>query len=91
MRNFFGHRPTSEILILIITCTVVGYIFLSMVILTCLIFFTDIDPTGVARNLADIINTLIGLLAGFLAGRSGLGKKNGNGTDKEPQSPSASG
>jgi len=90
MRNFFGNRPTSDILILVIAITVVGYIFLSMIMVTCMIFFTDIDPTAAARNLADIINTLIGLLAGYLAGRAGLAKKK-NGNLDDPQSPSASG
>jgi hypothetical protein len=34
------------------------------------IFSPDTDTSGAARQVADIINTLIGLMAGFLAGRT---------------------
>jgi hypothetical protein len=36
---------------------------------------TDRDLTGLARNIADIINTLVGLLAGFIAGRTEIALK----------------
>lgn len=34
------------------------------------IFSPDTDTSQAARQVADVINTLIGLLAGFLAGRT---------------------
>ena len=34
----------------------------------------DTDTSGAANAVADVINTLIGLLAGFLAGRTELQK-----------------
>ena len=34
------------------------------------VFHPNIDTSAPARQVADVINTLIGLLAGFLAGRT---------------------
>jgi cytochrome bd-type quinol oxidase subunit 2 len=63
-------RPTGEILIILVGVTVCGYVVLQGIIILALAFFTDRDLTEAARNIADIINTLIGLLAGYLAGRT---------------------
>ena len=68
----FPDRPTSEVLIIAITFTVCGYIIVNAVLIVIVGLFTERDLAGPARNLADIINTLIGLLAGYLAGRSGM-------------------
>jgi hypothetical protein len=63
-------RPTGEILIILVALTVCGYVVAQGVIILALAFFTDRDLSEAARNVADIINTLIGLLAGYLAGRT---------------------
>jgi hypothetical protein len=77
----FRDRPTGELMVLLIATTICTYILVTMIVLFVLAIWTDRDLSGPARNIADIINTLIGLLAGFLAGRTDtvLGKK------KEPE------
>jgi hypothetical protein len=66
----FKNRATGEILIIMVGVTVCAYVFLSMLITIILAFFTDRDLSDAVRNISDIINTLIGLLAGYLAGRT---------------------
>ena len=68
--GFLKRRTTGEILVLAITFTVCFYVVATGIILTLLAFFTDRDISSAARNIADVINTMIGLLAGFLAGRT---------------------
>jgi len=63
-------RPTGEILVILVGVTVCGYVIAQGMIILLLAFFTDRDVSEAARNVADIINTLIGLLAGYLAGRT---------------------
>jgi hypothetical protein len=76
----FRDRPTGELLVLLIAATVCGYVVVSVVLTIVLAIFTDKDITGAARNIADVINTMIGLLAGFLVGKGDLlTRKNGNG------------
>jgi hypothetical protein len=65
-------RPTGDILVLMITFTICAWV---AVVGTVLVIHSFTDPrftpdlVEVGRNLGDIVNTLIGLLAGFLAGR----------------------
>lgn len=67
-------RSTGEVLVLLIAFTVCGYIVvISAVLIVNVIVNPNAEETGAARNIADIINTLIGLLAGYLAGKSGSG------------------
>lgn len=76
----FRDRSTGELLVLLIAATVCGYVVVSVVLTIVLAIFTDKDITGAARNIADVINTMIGLLAGFLVGKGDLlARKNGNG------------
>jgi len=64
-------RPTGDLMVLMVATTVCGSVVLggAAVILVTLLR-PDIDVTNAARNIADLLNTLIGLLAGFLAGRT---------------------
>jgi hypothetical protein len=66
----FKNRSTGELLVIMVAITVCGYVFISIIVTLLLAFFTDRDVTAAARNITDIINTLIGLLAGYLAGRT---------------------
>lgn len=68
----FRDRPTGELMVIMIAATICTYILVTMIVLFILAIFTDRDLSGPARNIADIINTLIGLLAGFLAGKTDL-------------------
>jgi hypothetical protein len=66
------NRSTGEVLILLVGMTICGYVVVSGTVVLVLSF---VNPdasflTTAARNIADIINTLIGLLAGFLAGKT---------------------
>jgi len=70
MANRFRDRPTGELMVMIIALTICGYIALTATVILILALFTDRDLSDPARNIADIINTLIGLLAGYLAGRT---------------------
>ena len=83
-RRGFRDRPTGEIMVLMIATTICTYIAGSMIVLFILAITTSRDLSGPARNIADIINTLIGLLAGYLAGRTDIAL----GSKKEPERPS---
>jgi hypothetical protein len=85
----FRDRPTSDILILAIAATICTYVLVSIVISVIFLFINPESATlsDAVRNIADIINTLIGLLAGFLAGKSGALGKNGNGKKPEEEPP----
>jgi len=64
-------RSTGEILVLMVAATVCGYVVVTgAVIILLVIVRPDHDYTNAARNIADVVNTLIGLMAGFLAGRT---------------------
>lgn len=64
-------RPVSEILVLMITGTICAGLILTGATATLFVFIhPDANLDGPARYIADITNTLIGLLAGFLAGRT---------------------
>jgi hypothetical protein len=82
-RGRFRDRPTGELMVIMIAATICTYILVTMIVLFILAIFTDRDLSGPARNIADIINTLIGLLAGFLAGKTDLALRK-----KEPEEKS---
>jgi hypothetical protein len=67
----FRDRPTTDILILMIAGTIcVSVLAAGATVAIAKIFAPDTD-VGIATNIiSDTINTLIGLLAGFLAGRT---------------------
>ena len=67
----FRDRPTGDLMVLMIASTVCSSVFVGGAALVVLaIVRPDIDTSNFARNIADLLNTLIGLLAGFLAGRT---------------------
>jgi hypothetical protein len=82
MRRPLFERSTAEILVILVGLTVCGYVVVTGAVIMALAFFTDRDLSRAASSIGDIINTLIGLLAGFLAGRTNL-----NGKSKEPLAP----
>lgn len=76
LKSWVAGRSVAEILILLVGVTVCGYVvFSTTVIVIVAIISPDVELADAARNIADIINTLIGLLAGFLAGRTELSNK----------------
>ena len=72
-------RPTGEILVLMIAGTICGAVVLGTItILVLALLRPDYDYNGGARTIADLLTTMVGLLAGYLAGKSSNGKsKNG--------------
>ena len=68
--GFWASKTTGELLVLIVALTVCTYVAVVTLLIVILAFTTDRDLKQVAANIGDIINTLIGLLAGFLAGRT---------------------
>ena len=70
-RHWFEDRSTGDLLILIIACTICGSVFAAGGMLAFLAWQQpDRDVSQGFATIADVINTLIGLLAGFLAGRT---------------------
>jgi hypothetical protein len=62
-------RPTAELLVLMIAGTICsGLAFTGLASVVFAFVNPDQDLAAPARYIADITNTLIGLLAGFLAG-----------------------
>lgn len=78
----FKNRTTGEIMVLLVAITVCGYV---VIVGTSLIIFEfvhpDVEASAAFRSVASVINTLIGLLAGFLAGRTDLSRRK-NGDDQ---------
>jgi hypothetical protein len=65
----FRDRPTADILVILIAGTIcAGLVFTSVVSWVFAFINPASDLEGPSRYIADITNTLIGLLAGFLAG-----------------------
>lgn len=64
-------KPTGDLMVLMIATTVCSSVFVGGAALVVLaVARPDLDTSSFARNIADLLNTLIGLLAGFLAGRT---------------------
>ena len=64
-------RPTGELMVLMVAATVCGSVVVGGGTVILLAFIhPEYDTTNAARNIADLLNTLVGLLAGFLAGRT---------------------
>jgi hypothetical protein len=66
-------RSTGDLLVLLIAGTVCfAVIATGATIVVVEIINPKVDTTLASRQISDILNTLIGLLAGFLAGRTDL-------------------
>jgi hypothetical protein len=64
-------RPTTDLLILIIAGTICAAILLGIVgVFVVEVANPNTDLAKLAGNLNDVISTLVGLLAGWLAGRT---------------------
>lgn len=64
-------RTTGDLLILIISMTVCGAVLLGTLVLGAIaIVQPGTDTSAGAATIAGVLNVLIGLLAGFLAGRT---------------------
>ena len=67
----FKDRPTGEILVLMIAGTICGAVVIGMFsIIVLAIIHPGYDYNGGARTVADLLATMVGLLAGYLAGKS---------------------
>jgi hypothetical protein len=65
-------RSTGDILVLAVTLTICGSVLLGgAAIVAVELFHPETDTAAGARTIAGIINTMVGLLAGYLAGRTG--------------------
>jgi hypothetical protein len=69
----FRDRPTGDILVLLIAGTVCfGVLASGAVIATVSILHPETDVSSWIARVSAILNTMVGLLAGFLAGRHSL-------------------
>lgn len=64
-------RSTGELLVLLIASTVCAVVLISLLFVGILeAVDSTIDTSRAQGTISDIINTLIGLMAGFLAGKT---------------------
>lgn len=75
-------RPTLELLLLMVAGTICG-ILLASAVAVAVIEIRDpgADTSAAAASIRDVLGTVLGLLAGFLAGRR---NRNGNGSADRP-------
>jgi hypothetical protein len=71
MKRFLD-RPTGDILVLMLAGTICFTVLASGLAISLAAIFSDRDVSQIVSILSDTINTLIGLLAGFIAGKAGL-------------------
>jgi fructose-specific phosphotransferase system IIC component len=70
-RKRLRDRSTGDLLVLMIAGTICFGIIATGAITAVFVFLhPGADVSGPSRLIADVVNTLIGLLAGFLAGRT---------------------
>ena len=68
-------RPTGDLLVILIAFTICFAVLATGAVTVVFAFIHPTAPLDApTRLIADIINTLIGLLAGFLAGSTTVGK-----------------
>lgn len=66
-----GRRNTGELLVLGIAFTICLFVLLvTAAVIIIEIMDPDRDTSGAARAIADVISTLVALLAGYLSGRT---------------------
>lgn len=69
--TWLARRTTGDILLLLIAGTICGSVILGGATVALVeILHPSTDTSTVIGMIGDVINTLIGLLAGFLAGRT---------------------
>jgi hypothetical protein len=69
-----GDRSTTDLLLLLVAFTICAVVLLvggAVFVLE----ITGSDTSKLAGNLTDVVNTLVGILAGFLAGRTDRSNK----------------
>jgi hypothetical protein len=65
-------RPTGELVVLFLAATVCGVVLFSTIgILVIEIVNPDSDTSKASVVIGGVLNTLLGLIAGYLAGRTG--------------------
>jgi len=70
-RPWFAERTTGDLLILVIASTVCFSVLASgLALFIVTLWVPERDTTAGFHAVSDVVNTLIGLLAGFLAGRT---------------------
>jgi len=87
MMTRFRDRPTGDILVIIIASTICSVVLFTSLSTTIFAFVNPgADVDAPARLIADVTNTLIGLLAGFLAGTttSRIGIRGSKAVPKDP-------
>ena len=78
MANGGGKRPLIDTIILMVAGTICLAILLSLVFVAIVeIANPEQDTTVATATLASFLNILMGLLAGFIAGRTERAKRNG--------------
>jgi hypothetical protein len=66
-----SNRSTGELLVVMIAATICTLVLFTAVVVAVLeIINPGVDTSATVAILSDIVNTLIGLMAGFLAGRT---------------------
>lgn len=69
--HWFENRSTGDLLVMLIAATVCFCVLASGATVALLAFIhPEVDTSTAVGTISDVINTLIGLLAGFLAGRT---------------------
>jgi len=64
-------RPAGEVVVIWLTITVCTVLVLFVVeVAVALIWFPHLDLSAAARTVAGIINTVVGAIVGWLAGRN---------------------
>lgn len=79
----FRDRPTGDLLVLMIAGTVCfGVLASGAIIAVVVLLHPETDVSNWISRVSGILNTMVGLLAGFLAGRGTVLVKSGEGTFK---------
>jgi len=69
-------RPTTDLLLLIVAGTIATSVVLSVIVVgVAELIHPETDTSMAAAALSGVISTLVGLLAGFLAGRTNRGQQ----------------